>query len=91
MKKRRQFIRLMMGFFAGMGFYLSPLATGVRLVWAKAKKVLLPKGTRMRDLIGRYSVRQGVSGLSGKRPGLAQKTRIPATAGGGRVLRRRLG
>jgi sulfoxide reductase catalytic subunit YedY len=53
MKKRRQFIRLMMGFFAGMGFYLSPLATGVRLVWAKAKKVVLPKGTRMRNLIGR--------------------------------------
>jgi DMSO/TMAO reductase YedYZ molybdopterin-dependent catalytic subunit len=53
MKKRRQFIRLMMGFFAGMGFYLSPLATGVRLVWAKAKKIVLPKGTRMRNLIGR--------------------------------------
>jgi len=53
MKKRRQFIRLMMGFFAGMGFYLGPLATGVRLVWAKAKKVVLPKGTLMRNLIGR--------------------------------------
>ncbi len=53
MKKRRQFIRLMMGFFAGMGFYLSPLTTGIRLVWAKAKKIVLPKGTRMRNLIGR--------------------------------------
>jgi DMSO/TMAO reductase YedYZ molybdopterin-dependent catalytic subunit len=52
MKKRRQFIRLMMGFFAGLGFYLSPLAAGVRWVWANAKKVVLPKGTRMRTLIG---------------------------------------
>ena len=52
MKKRRQFIRLMMGFFAGLGFYLSPLAAGVRWVWANAKKVVLPKGTRMRNLIG---------------------------------------
>ena len=53
MKKRRQFIRLMMGLFAGLGFLLSPLATGIRLVWAKTKKIVLPKGTRMRSLIGR--------------------------------------
>lgn len=52
MKKRRQFLKLMMGFFAGIGLLLSPLATGVRLVWAKAKKIILPKGTRMRKLIG---------------------------------------
>ena len=52
MKKRRQFIRLLVGFFAGMGFFFSPLATGVRLVWAKAKKIVLPKETRMRNLVG---------------------------------------
>ena len=52
MKKRRQFIRLMVGFFAGMGFLFSPPATGLRLVWAKAKKIVLPKETRMRNLIG---------------------------------------
>ena len=52
MKKRRQFLKLMMGIFAGIGFLLSPLATGVRMVWAKAKKIVLPKGTRMRELIG---------------------------------------
>ena len=52
MKKRRQFIRLLAGFFAGMGFFFSPLATGVRLVWAKAKKIVLPKETRMRNLVG---------------------------------------
>jgi sulfoxide reductase catalytic subunit YedY len=52
MKKRRQFLTLMMGFFAGMGLLFSPLATGVRLTWAKAKKIVLPKGTRMRKLIG---------------------------------------
>lgn len=52
MKKRRQFIRLMIGFLAGMGFIFSPLAAGIRLVWAKAKKIILPKGTPMTNLIG---------------------------------------
>jgi sulfoxide reductase catalytic subunit YedY len=53
MKKRRQFIKLMLEFFVGMGALLSPLAAGVRLVWAKAKKIILPKGTRMETLIGK--------------------------------------
>jgi len=53
MKKRRQFIRLMMGFFVGLGFLLSPLAMGIRLVWGKTQKIILPKGIRMRNLIGR--------------------------------------
>jgi DMSO/TMAO reductase YedYZ molybdopterin-dependent catalytic subunit len=53
MKKRRQFIRLMIRFLAGMAFIFSPLAAGVRLVWAKAKKIVLPKGTPMTNLIGK--------------------------------------
>jgi sulfoxide reductase catalytic subunit YedY len=53
MEKRRQFIKLMLGFFAGLGVLFSPLAAGVRLVWAKAKKIILPKGTRMDTLVGK--------------------------------------
>jgi len=53
MEKRRQFIKRMLGFFAGMGVFFSPLATGLRLVWAKVKKVILPKGTRMESLVGK--------------------------------------
>ena len=51
MKKRRQFIKLIIGLLAGMGTIFSPLFTGVRLVWAKAKKNVLPKGTPMTSLI----------------------------------------
>lgn len=50
MKKRRQFIKLILGIFAGLGFLFSPLAAGMRLVWAKAKKIILPKGTRVETL-----------------------------------------
>ena len=53
MEKRRQFIKLLLGFFAGIGVLFSPLAAGIRLVWAKAKKIILPKGTRMETLIGK--------------------------------------
>ncbi|UCE55214.1 MAG: molybdopterin-dependent oxidoreductase [Desulfobacterales bacterium] len=53
MEKRRQFVKRMLGFFAGMGVLFSPLATGLRLVWAKAKKIILPKGTRMETLVGK--------------------------------------
>ena len=53
MEKRRQFIKQMLGFFAGLGVLFSPLAAGVRLVWAKAKKIILPKGTRMETLAGK--------------------------------------
>jgi sulfoxide reductase catalytic subunit YedY len=53
MKKRRQFIRQMIGFLTGLGFIFSPLATGIRLVWAKAKRIILPKGTSMTSLVGK--------------------------------------
>ena len=53
MKERRQFIKLMLGLSTGTGFLLSPLATGMRLVWAAAKKIILPKGTRMETLVGK--------------------------------------
>ena len=53
MKKRRQFIKLILGFFAGLGVLFNPLAAGMRLVWAKAKKIILPKGTRMKTLVNK--------------------------------------
>jgi len=46
MKKRRQFIKLTLGIFAGLGVFFSPLGAAIRLLWAKAKKIILPKGTR---------------------------------------------
>jgi sulfoxide reductase catalytic subunit YedY len=53
MEKRRQFIKLILGFCAGIGVLFSPLAAGVRIVLAKAKRILLPKGTRMETLVGK--------------------------------------
>jgi DMSO/TMAO reductase YedYZ molybdopterin-dependent catalytic subunit len=53
MEKRRQFIKRMMSFFAGMGVLFNPLSAGMRLVWANVKKIILPKGTRMETLIGK--------------------------------------
>jgi sulfoxide reductase catalytic subunit YedY len=56
MEKRRQFIKLILGFFASIGVLFSPLAAGVRIVLAKAKRILLPKGTRMDTLVGKNPV-----------------------------------
>ena len=53
MNSRRQFIKLMAGLVSGLGLLFSPFATGVRGVWAKAKKIILPKGTRMDTLVGK--------------------------------------
>ena len=53
MKKRRQFIKLILGFFAGLCVLFSPLAPAIRWVWAEAKKIILPKGTRMKTLVGK--------------------------------------
>jgi len=53
MNHRRHFIKLILGGFAGLGLIFSPLAAWIQPVWAKAKKILLPKGTRMKNLIGK--------------------------------------
>jgi DMSO/TMAO reductase YedYZ molybdopterin-dependent catalytic subunit len=50
MNNRRQFIKTILGFASGMGLLLNPLARGVQVVFAKAKKMILPKGTRMNRL-----------------------------------------
>ena len=53
MKKRRQFIKLMLGLFAAMTLLFNPLAGWVQVAFAKVKKIILPKGTRMDSLIGK--------------------------------------
>ncbi len=53
MKDRRRFIKWLVGFSGSLGLLFSPLAAGLGLVWAKAKKIILPKGTRMETLIGK--------------------------------------
>jgi DMSO/TMAO reductase YedYZ molybdopterin-dependent catalytic subunit len=52
-KTRRQFIKLILGFSSGMGLVFSPIANGIQVVFAKAKKMILPKGTRMDSLVGK--------------------------------------
>ena len=54
MKTRRQFINLILGFLSGMGLVFSPVASGIRVVFAKAKKIILPKGTRMNSLVAKH-------------------------------------
>jgi hypothetical protein len=53
MHNRRRFIKTILGFLGGLGLAFSPLAKGVRVAFAKAKKIILPKGTRMNSLIGK--------------------------------------
>jgi DMSO/TMAO reductase YedYZ molybdopterin-dependent catalytic subunit len=52
-KTRRQFINLILGFLSGMGIIFSPVANGIRVVFAKAKKMILPKGTRVNSLVSK--------------------------------------
>jgi sulfoxide reductase catalytic subunit YedY len=53
MYNRRRFIKRIIGFVSGMGLLLGVLTSGVRAVFAKAKKIILPKGTRMETLVGK--------------------------------------
>lgn len=53
MHNRRQFIKTIMGFVSGIGLVLGPAANGVQAFFLKAKKIILPKGTRMDILINK--------------------------------------
>jgi sulfoxide reductase catalytic subunit YedY len=53
MNYRRNFIKLILSGVAGLGLLFSPLTAGIRLVWARAKKIILPRGTRMENLISK--------------------------------------
>jgi DMSO/TMAO reductase YedYZ molybdopterin-dependent catalytic subunit len=51
MNRRREFLRVSIGFLASMGLLLSPLFSAVQSAYAKAKKTILPKGTKRESLI----------------------------------------
>jgi len=53
MQNRRKFIKMTMGFISGIGLLFGPVSNGIRVVFAKAKRVILPNGTRMDTLINK--------------------------------------
>ena len=50
MEKRRHFLKSLFGFFTGLGILASPLFHAVRAVYAKAQKIILPKGINRKKL-----------------------------------------
>lgn len=53
MKQRRQFVKVTFGFLTGAGILFSPLMQAVRILYAAAQKIILPKDTDRRSLINR--------------------------------------
>ncbi|MFZ0452039.1 MAG: molybdopterin-dependent oxidoreductase [Desulfatiglandaceae bacterium] len=51
MENRRKFLQIMLKCFTGFGLLLSPLFHSVRVVYGKAKRIILPKGTEMESLV----------------------------------------
>ena len=51
--ERRKFIRKTFHFTAAIGLLTGPFSTFVQKAWAKVKKVILPKGTKLSSLINR--------------------------------------
>jgi sulfoxide reductase catalytic subunit YedY len=51
MEKRRRFLKAVLGFLAGIGVLLSPIFKGVKMVYGKTKKMILPKGTKRESLV----------------------------------------
>ncbi|CAB1060980.1 hypothetical protein D1BOALGB6SA_5751 [Olavius sp. associated proteobacterium Delta 1] len=50
---RRYFIKRTIRFLAGIGLFLGSLSTAFQSAWAKMKRVILPKGTKMSSLVDR--------------------------------------
>ena len=50
MEKRRHFLKSTFRFFTAMGIVLSPFFQAVRMVYAKAQKIILPKDTDRKKL-----------------------------------------
>jgi DMSO/TMAO reductase YedYZ molybdopterin-dependent catalytic subunit len=51
MENRRQFLKKSLGFMGGAGIFFLPLGAFVQRVYGKAKKIVLPKGTKRNSLI----------------------------------------
>ena len=50
---RRNFIRKTIHFVAGIGLLCSPLLTVIKNVWARTKRIILPKNTPMSSLVNK--------------------------------------
>jgi sulfoxide reductase catalytic subunit YedY len=64
MYNRRRFIKTIMGLISALGLLFNPLARWVRVALAKAKRVLLPGGTKMDSLIHRNPARLDTRNLA---------------------------
>jgi DMSO/TMAO reductase YedYZ molybdopterin-dependent catalytic subunit len=53
MKERRQFLKVVMGVFAGSSLLFNPFFSALRWAYAKIQKTILPKGTRRETLVNR--------------------------------------
>lgn len=53
MKSRRKFLQLLAWFTMSINLVLNPCLSFVRMVYAKTRKILLPKGTKMNTLVSR--------------------------------------
>jgi len=53
MKERRQFLKLVMGVFAGFSIWFDPFFSAIRWAYAKVQKTILPKGTKRETLVNR--------------------------------------
>jgi len=51
MNRRREFLKISMGFLGSIGFFLSPLFPAAQWAYAKAKKTILPKATKRESLV----------------------------------------
>ena len=51
MNRRREFLKISMGFFGSIGLFLNPLFSAVQWAYAQAKKTILPKGTKRESLV----------------------------------------
>ena len=50
---RRNFIRKTIHFVAGIGLLFGPLMTAIQKVWARTKRIILPRDTQMSSLVNR--------------------------------------
>lgn len=48
---RRHFIRKTFLFVAGIGLFFTPIFSLIRKAWSEAKRIILPKGTKMSSLV----------------------------------------
>jgi DMSO/TMAO reductase YedYZ molybdopterin-dependent catalytic subunit len=53
MEQRRQFLKILLGFFSLITLMFSPFFSLIRGAYSEAKRVILPKGTKMESLIGK--------------------------------------